>query len=91
MFLAKDGGPMFKPIEGAVGASGVSRHVQDVGWECGVWVAACGYRRGRGRRGGRKKGGEGVEEKQGSHLGETAVLEKPKSFMTVEFQIQKWR
>lgn len=57
MFLAKDGGLTFKPLEWAVGASGVSRHVQHV--RVGVWVAGCGYRRVGGGRGGRKKGGGG--------------------------------
>ena len=57
-----------------------------------------GYReegKGKGEEKGRSRGKKGAEEKrrrQGSHLWECAVLlEKPKSFMTTEPQIQKWR
>lgn len=60
MFLAKDGGLTFKPLEWAVGASGMSRHVQPVGK--GVWGVGDGLwvqrRRGRERRE-RKRRGKG--------------------------------
>lgn len=75
MFLAKDGGPLSKPLEWAARASRMPRPVQGVG----VGVAGCGYRREEGEGGGREVEGEGEGrgEVVGRREGKVPIFEKP--------------